>query len=104
MKYNSKNLPNDIPLFPLPGALLLPKSKLPLNLFEPKYLTMLDDALKTENRLIGMIQPVSTPEGTQGSAGRCLRPKRAACRKAPRGTWHVHVVSFCTVCHSTSRL
>ena len=67
MKYNSKNLPNQIPLFPLPGALLLPKSKLPLNLFEPKYLVMLNDVLKTEDRLIGMIQPVSTPEGTTGS-------------------------------------
>ena len=67
MKYNSKNLPKQIPLFPLPGALLLPKSKLPLNLFEPKYLTMLNDVLKTENRLIGMIQPVTNPEGTNSS-------------------------------------
>ena len=67
MKYNIKNLPKEIPLFPLPGALLLPKSKLPLNLFEPKYLTMLNDVLKTEDRLIGMIQPVSTPEGTKSS-------------------------------------
>ncbi len=64
MKYDLKNLPSEIPLFPLPGALLLPKSKLPLNLFEPKYLKMLDDVLKTDNRLIGMIQPVSNPEGT----------------------------------------
>ena len=67
MKYNSNNLPKQIPLFPLPGALLLPKSKLPLNLFEPKYLAMLNDVLKTEDRLIGMIQPVSTPEGTTAS-------------------------------------
>ena len=67
MKYDKTNLPDEIPLFPLPGALLLPKSKLPLNLFEPKYLIMLNDVLKTEDRLIGMIQPVSTPEGTSGS-------------------------------------
>ena len=67
MKYDVNNLPKEIPLFPLPGALLLPKSKLPLNLFEPKYLTMLNDVLKTEDRLIGMIQPVSTPEGRTGS-------------------------------------
>ncbi len=67
MKYDVTNLPKEIPLFPLPGALLLPKSKLPLNLFEPKYLTMLNDVLKTEDRLIGMIQPVSTPEGRTGS-------------------------------------
>ena len=67
MKYDINNLPKEIPLFPLPGALLLPKSKLPLNLFEPKYLTMLNDVLKTEDRLIGMIQPVSMPEGRTGS-------------------------------------
>jgi Lon protease-like protein len=67
MKYSIATLPEQIPLFPLPGALLLPKSKLPLNLFEPKYLAMFDDALKTDNRLIGMIQPSSTPEGTNGS-------------------------------------
>ena len=67
MKYSLKNLPSEIPLFPLPGALLLPKSKLPLNLFEPKYLTMLNDVLKTEDKLIGMIQPISAPLGTNGS-------------------------------------
>ena len=55
----SKNfdLPDTIPVFPLPGALLLPRSHLPLHLFEPRYLQMLDDVLKTESRLIGMIQP-----------------------------------------------
>ena len=67
MKFKTNNLPNELPLFPLPGALLLPKSKLPLNIFEPKYLTMLNDVLKTEDRLIGMIQPVSNPEGTNSS-------------------------------------
>jgi hypothetical protein len=67
MKYSLKNLPDEIPLFPLPGALLLPKSKLPLNLFEPKYLAMLNDVLKTEDRLIGMIQPMTTPQGTTSS-------------------------------------
>ncbi len=52
-----KSLPETIPVFPLPGALLLPRSRLPLHLFEPRYLQMLDDVLKTDNRLIGMIQP-----------------------------------------------
>jgi len=51
------NLPDVIPIFPLPGALLLPRARLPLHLFEPRYLQMLDDAIKTESRLIGMIQP-----------------------------------------------
>ena len=67
MKYSLKDLPDELPLFPLPGALLLPKSKLPLNLFEPKYLAMLNDVLKTENRLIGMIQPMTTPQGATSS-------------------------------------
>lgn len=51
------NLPDAIPVFPLPGALLLPRSRLPLHIFEPRYLAMIDDTLKTQDRLIGMIQP-----------------------------------------------
>ncbi|GJL93641.1 MAG: ATP-dependent protease [Hyphococcus sp.] len=51
------DLPKTIPLFPLPGALLLPQGQLPLNIFEPRYLRMVDDALAGA-RLIGMIQPV----------------------------------------------
>ena len=50
-------LPDVIPVFPLPGALLLPRGRLPLHLFEPRYLAMMDDALKSPDRLIGMIQP-----------------------------------------------
>lgn len=46
-----------IPVFPLPGALLLPRGQMPLNIFEPRYLAMLDDALRDGHRLIGMIQP-----------------------------------------------
>lgn len=49
-------LPDTLPVFPLPGVLLLPRGQLPLNIFEPPYIAMVDDALKT-NRLIGMIQP-----------------------------------------------
>ncbi len=54
-------LPDIIPIFPLPGALLLPRARLPLHLFEPRYLAMLDDALKTPQRFIGMIQPNRAP-------------------------------------------
>ena len=57
------DLPDTIPVFPLPGALLLPRARLPLHLFEPRYLAMLDDVLKTSNRLIGMVQPYETPGG-----------------------------------------
>ena len=56
-KYSSELFPNNIPIFPLPGALLLPDSKLPLNIFEPRYLEMVEESLRTELRLIGMIQP-----------------------------------------------
>jgi uncharacterized protein len=52
------DLPKSLAVFPLSGALLLPGSQLPLNIFEPRYLAMLDDAL-AGNRLIGMIQPAS---------------------------------------------
>ncbi|ACB80371.1 LON peptidase substrate-binding domain-containing protein [Methylorubrum populi] len=48
--------PAIIPVFPLPGALLLPRGQMPLNIFEPRYLAMVDDALRSE-RIIGMIQP-----------------------------------------------
>jgi len=69
-----KDLPDTIPVFPLPGALLLPRARLPLHLFEPRYLAMLDDVLKTPTRLIGMVQPYESPEGDRlhviGCAGR----------------------------------
>ena len=54
--YKIEHLPESLPVFPLAGALLLPSGKLPLNIFEPRYLSMVRDALKT-NWLIGMIQP-----------------------------------------------
>lgn len=70
----SKDLPDTIAVFPLPGALLLPRSRLPLHLFEPRYLAMLDDVLKAPTRLIGMVQPYESPDGdrlhTIGCAGR----------------------------------
>ena len=61
----STDLPGTIPIFPLPGALLLPRSRLPLHIFEPRYLAMLEDALKTPERLIGMVQPNEVP-GREG--------------------------------------
>jgi Lon protease-like protein len=57
------DLPETIPVFPLPGALLLPRARLPLHLFEPRYLAMMDDVLKTSSRLIGMVQPYDAPGG-----------------------------------------
>src|ERR1700740_952030 len=51
------DLPEIIPVFPLRGALLLPRGQLPLNIFEQRYLAMVDDSLRDGHRLIGMIQP-----------------------------------------------
>lgn len=64
------DLPASIPLFPLPGALLLPRARLPLHIFEPRYLAMLDDTLKTQHRLIGMVQPMEGRLHDIGCAGR----------------------------------
>jgi Lon protease-like protein len=59
---NAADLPDTIPVFPLPGALLLPRARLPLHIFEPRYLAMLDDTMKTSHRLIGMVQPREGPK------------------------------------------
>ena len=62
------DLPRSVPIFPLSGALLLPFSHRPLNIFEPRYLEMVDAALRGD-RLIGLIQPEDTAEESpQGRA------------------------------------
>jgi Lon protease-like protein len=55
------DLPEVIPIFPLPGAVMLPRARLPLHIFEPRYLAMVEDCMKTQERLIGMIQPYDAP-------------------------------------------
>ena len=67
------DLPRVIPIFPLTGALLLPTGKLPLNIFEPRYLAMVRNALADNQRIIGMVQP-RTPDlddnrGASGNGG-----------------------------------
>jgi len=59
------DLPAVIPVFPLTGALLLPRGQMPLNIFEPRYLVMIDDALRSGQRLIGMIQPDSAAQSDE---------------------------------------
>lgn len=66
------DLPERLPLFPLSGAVLMPRARLPLHLFEPRYLQMLDDALKTDHRLIAMIQPEGDKLASIGTAGRVV--------------------------------
>ena len=51
-----KDLPKEIPVFPLSNFIIFPKTTVPLNIFEPRYLDMVNDAIKS-NKLIGMIQP-----------------------------------------------
>ena len=53
---HKKNLPKEIPVFPLSNFIIFPKTTVPLNIFEPRYLDMVNDAMKS-NKLIGMIQP-----------------------------------------------
>ncbi|WP_372621986.1 LON peptidase substrate-binding domain-containing protein [Falsiroseomonas sp.] len=61
------DLPGEIPIFPLPGALLLPEGRLPLNIFEPRYLAMIEDALGS-GRMLGMVQgDPSLPRTEAGS-------------------------------------
>ncbi|MGE0210076.1 MAG: LON peptidase substrate-binding domain-containing protein [Parvibaculaceae bacterium] len=71
-----EDLPRRVAVFPLPGALLLPRTELPLNIFEPRYLQMVGDAL-SGSRIIGMVQPASEEEAGEkpsvykvGCAGR----------------------------------
>ena len=71
----AEDLPQVIPLFPLDGALVLPHASRPFNIFEPRYLNMLDDAMAAE-RIIGMVQ--TAPGGTR--EGPWLAQVGCACR------------------------
>jgi uncharacterized protein len=72
------DLPESIPIFPLSGAILLPGGQLPLNIFEPRYLAMFDEAMRGE-RIIGMVQPLSGEDAPPGEKAE-LRPVGAAGR------------------------
>ncbi|MGQ0444052.1 MAG: LON peptidase substrate-binding domain-containing protein [Beijerinckiaceae bacterium] len=74
---NPDEMPAVLPIFPLAGALLLPRGELPLNVFEQRYLAMVDDAMKGE-RIVGMIQP--DPEARAGAAVPALFPVGCAGR------------------------
>jgi uncharacterized protein len=56
IKMNKINLPKTIPIFPLSNFIIFPKTTVPLNIFEPRYIEMINDSMKS-NKLIGMIQP-----------------------------------------------
>ena len=94
-------LPKVIPLFPLSGALLLPGGSLPLNIFEPRYLAMVQDAMASGHRMIGMIQTLNDGNGYYeiGCAGRISEFSEAddgryviSLSGTARFTCHNHVV------------
>ena len=73
-------LPDIIPIFPLQGVVMFPDTYLPLNIFETRYLKMIDQAISNENRLIGMIQPKKTNDSEDklkfyrvGCAGKIIK-------------------------------
>lgn len=70
--FSAADLPDTLPLFPLSGAILLPRARLPLHVFEPRYLALLDDVLKSPQRLVGIIQPLKSGDNLRnvGCAGR----------------------------------
>ena len=96
-RYHSvDDLPGTLPVFPLAGVLLLPRGQLPLNVFEPRYLAMIDATLAGK-RLIGMIQPTEPEEKTLkpalaqvGCAGRLT-----AYREADDGRYLVTLTGVC---------
>jgi Lon protease-like protein len=78
-RYRSINdLPPTLAVFPLRGVILLPRSQLPFNVFEPRYLDMVDDVL-SGSRLIGMIQPDAAEGSVESPKGRDVALKRVGC-------------------------
>ncbi len=73
------DLPASLPVFPLQGCILLPRSSLPLNIFEPRYLSMVDDVI-AGNRVVGIVQPLGAHEESPQSKGHPLRQTGCAGR------------------------
>jgi Lon protease-like protein len=72
------DLPKRIPVFPLLGAILLPRAGLPLNIFEPRYLAMLDDVM-AGSRILGIIQPERNEGDEESPAGKDVRLRQVGC-------------------------
>lgn len=91
------HLPGNLPLFPLDGALLLPGGQLPLRIFEPRYIALVNQTLR-HKRLIGIVQPRDAEEGTGGDpdlyrigcAGRI-----SAFEEADDGTYEITLTGMC---------
>jgi uncharacterized protein len=73
-----EDLPSLIPVFPLQGCILLPRSGLPLNIFEPRYLAMMSDAMSKE-RVIGIVQPAVAAEEGESPQGKNCALRQTGC-------------------------
>lgn len=96
------DLPEAVPVFPLPGVLLLPRAQLPLHIFEPRYRAMIRDVLES-NGMLAMIQPLDTPEGSPGPRDPlnppiypvgCLGAVTAA-RRSEDGRYYINLTGIC---------
>ena len=74
----SADLPRQVPVFPLRRAILLPRATLPLNVFEPRYLEMLDDVM-SGGRVLAIVQPVGGGEDDKSPPGRSIGLRRVGC-------------------------
>lgn len=72
------DLPTRIPVFPLRGAILLPRATLPLNVFEPRYLAMLDDVI-AGSRILGVVQPMPGEDEGESPAGKSIGLRHVGC-------------------------
>lgn len=72
------DLPSRVPLFPLRGAILLPRATLPLNVFEPRYLAMLDDVLSGQ-RIIGIVQPATAEDAGESPESKDVPLRKIGC-------------------------
>lgn len=72
------DLPPSLPVFPLRGAIVLPRAALPLNIFEPRYLAMLNDVI-AGSRVFGMVQPADAADGVESPQGKATKLRRIGC-------------------------
>ncbi len=88
------DLPASLPVFPLPGALVFPRWQLPLNIFEPRYLNMIDDAM-AGHRLIGMIQPIGGPRHAPEIADVGCAARITSYAETPDGRYLITLTGIC---------
>jgi uncharacterized protein len=89
-----EELPREIAVFPLPGVVLFPRGLLPLNIFEPRYLNMIDDAMRT-NRLIGMVQSTGGPKSAPQLARVGGVGEIASCDETEDGRYLITLTGVC---------